>query len=404
MKKYLIWACAALTAMVCMTACDETTFVSYPDSDFPEYLTESSLPDSCKMEVVKVRYDYYACIENAWVEITDSATIKEFQENPDKAKIKEKLKEIESQLKQSSSSKKVSSSSSSKKTKEDVESSDSEEGGEKYNEEDDVCTGRHCDDGNSSSSKKKSNSSDSEEGNSSGSGEGGEGGEENSSDSSSSEEGGEGGEENSSDSSSSEEGGEGGEENSSDSGEEDSSSSGSEPEVDCSEQVFDPDDYFCDDRDGHVYKKVTVGTQIWMAENLAYKTPNAKYFGEEVREGDGDLQDNHTEWGYFYFYDEATTIACPTGWHLPSNSEWGSAVSYYTDNYDNAESAINALEILGSGYYEDGWELDENPLPTFWTSNSTPNAPFFNLGNNSFVSSYSVSDELAMNSIRCVQD
>ena len=161
---------------------------------------------------------------------------------------------------------------------------------------------------------------------------------------------------------------------------------------------------FVDERDGNIYKTVKIGNQIWMAENLAYKTPNAKYFGEEVREGDGDLQDNHTEWGYFYFYDEATTIACPTGWHLPSNSEWGSAVSYYTDNYDNAESAINALEILGSGYYENGWELDENPLPTFWTSNSTPNAPFFNLGNNSFVSSYSVSDELAMNSIRCVQD
>jgi hypothetical protein len=392
MKKYLIWACAALTAMVCMTACDETTYVSYPDSDFPEYLTESSLPDSCKMEVVKVRYDYYACIENAWVEITDSATIKEFQENPDKAKIKEKLKEIESQLKQSSSSKKVSSSSSSKKTKEDVESSDSEERGEEYNEEDDVCTGRHCDDGNSSSSKKKSNSSDS-----SSSEEGGEGGEGDSSDSSSSEEGGEGGEGDSSDSSSSEEGGEGGEGDSSDSGEEDSSSSGSEPEVDCSEQVFDPNDYFCDNRDGHVYKMVTVDNQIWMAENLAYKTPNAKYFGEEVREGEGYLQDNHPEWGYYYSYDEATTSACPTGWHLPSNTEWENAVN----NYESVGIAIGALEILPSGYYESSWYDDG--YPSFWSSGPAT-SPYFSVYDEFFNSTYSPSDELAMNSIRCVQD
>ena len=385
MKKYLIWACAALTAMVCMTACDETTYVSYPDSDFPEYLTVSSLPDSCKMEVVKVRYDYYACIENAWVEITDSATIKEFQEGMDKAEIKEKLKEIESQIKSSSSSKKISSSSSAKDTDEEVESSDSEE--EEYNEEDDVCTGRHCDDGKSGGSKKKNNNSD--DSSSSSSDEGGEGGEGGEESSSSSDEGGEGGEGGEESSSSSDEGGEG--------GEEESSSSGSEPEVDCSEQVFDPDDYFCDDRDGHVYKKMTVDDQIWMAENLAYKTPNAKYFGEEVREGEGYLQDNHPEWGYYYFYDEATTLACPTGWHLPSNTEWQNAV----DNYPSVVNAISALEILASGYYESSWYDDG--YPSFWSSGPAT-SPYFSVYDGFFNSTYSPSDELAMNSIRCVQD
>ena len=369
MKKYLIWACAALTAMVCMTACDETTYVSYPDSDFPEYLTVSSLPDSCKMEVVKVRYDYYACIENAWVEITDSATIKDFQESPDKAEIKKKLKEIESQLKQSSSSKKNSSSSSSKNTDEEVESSDSEEE-EEYNEEDDVCTGRHCGDGKSGSSKKKNNNDNSDDSSSSSSDEGGEGGE--------------GGEESSS---SSDEGGEG--------GEEESSSSGSEPELDCSEQVFDPDDYFCDDRDGHVYKKVTVGTQIWMADNLVYQTSDAVYYDED---------DSYSSFGYFYPSSDIS-LACPSGWHVPTSTEWAQAMS----DIDATEFAeIAEIERYGymfnSVWYNDGscfWASDQ------YTSGSYSgkyHVPYFIIDETSV--SYSDTNEGGndRSNIRCVKD
>ncbi len=61
------------------------------------------------------------------------------------------------------------------------------------------------------------------------------------------------------------------------------------------------------DSDGNVYKTVTIGIQVWMAENLR------------------------------------TTKLCPTGWHLPSDSEWGTMTTFL-----GGELAAN-LKIRESG-------------------------------------------------------
>jgi len=91
-----------------------------------------------------------------------------------------------------------------------------------------------------------------------------------------------------------------------------------------------------DCRDGQTYRTVVIGTQTWMARNLAYlPSVNAKadysnkinvasyyvydYDGTDVVKA--KATSNYSTYGVLYSYPAALT-ACPTGWHLPDTTEW----------------------------------------------------------------------------------
>jgi len=77
---------------------------------------------------------------------------------------------------------------------------------------------------------------------------------------------------------------------------------------------------FTDSRDGKIYKTVKIGSQIWMAENLAYK----------VRKGCwayNDDENNVLIYGYLYDWETAKKI-CPAGWHLPTDVEWETLTTF----------------------------------------------------------------------------
>jgi len=72
---------------------------------------------------------------------------------------------------------------------------------------------------------------------------------------------------------------------------------------------------FTDPRDGKTYKTVKIGDQWIMAENLAYKPDNGKFWAYENDES------NIAIYGYLYDWETAMNIA-PEGWHMPSRKEW----------------------------------------------------------------------------------
>ncbi len=91
---------------------------------------------------------------------------------------------------------------------------------------------------------------------------------------------------------------------------------------------------FTDDRDGKVYKYVTIGDQVWMAENLNYSGFDAK--------GHIDRESSSIPSGF--------QGICPNGWHLPSTGEWWMLVN-----------AIGGEQVAGTKLKSmEGWDLDGN--------------------------------------------
>lgn len=105
------------------------------------------------------------------------------------------------------------------------------------------------------------------------------------------------------------------------------------------------------DYDGNVYKTVTIGNQVWMAENLKvthYRNgdpiPNIK----EPKQWDVlasgaccDLMNNPDNTNTFGLIYNWYTIAdarnvCPPGWHVPTEPEWAALVSFLAGGKDVA--------------------------------------------------------------------
>jgi uncharacterized protein (TIGR02145 family) len=97
---------------------------------------------------------------------------------------------------------------------------------------------------------------------------------------------------------------------------------------------------FSDSRDGNIYKIVTIGEQLWMAENLKYLpsvvsptlgsqfTPYYYIYGYNgTSVADARATTNYQTYGVLYNW-EASKAACPVGWHLPGDAEWKQLATY----------------------------------------------------------------------------
>jgi uncharacterized protein (TIGR02145 family) len=116
------------------------------------------------------------------------------------------------------------------------------------------------------------------------------------------------------------------------------------------------------DIDGNIYHTVTIGTQAWMVENL--KT--TKYNDSSAI----PLDTNSSTWGglttgaYCWYNNDSTTYKnpygalynwyavstgklAPTGWHVPTDSEW----TVLTTFLGGTSVAVRALEDTGTTYW-----------------------------------------------------
>ena len=139
-----------------------------------------------------------------------------------------------------------------------------------------------------------------------------------------------------------------------------------------------------DSRDGKIYRKVKIGKQTWMAENLNYETNNSYCYE--------DNPTNCQKYGRLYEW-KAAIDACPRGWHLPSEDEFDALSAAVggkstaakmlksqtgwdrngngTDAYGFA--ALPAGYMSKSDYYRNFWGEGVNAY--FWSVKQDPHVP-----------------------------
>jgi len=114
-------------------------------------------------------------------------------------------------------------------------------------------------------------------------------------------------------------------------------------------------DSIVDSRDGQVYKTVTIGSQVWMAQNLnyadsvktpsllkrswcfAYQSENCDVAGrlytwaaiiDSVKLATDAEKPQKCGFGEHCVFTEKVRGICPEGWHLPDTTEWKTLISF----------------------------------------------------------------------------
>ncbi len=98
---------------------------------------------------------------------------------------------------------------------------------------------------------------------------------------------------------------------------------------------------FTDSRDGRVYNWTKVGAQVWMSQNLDFNSPAASW----AYNSDSA---NEVSYGRLYTW-KAAQVACPKGWHLPSDKEWGVLVQSLGGN-SMAGQKMQAMDTVGKNH------------------------------------------------------
>jgi uncharacterized protein (TIGR02145 family) len=210
------------------------------------------------------------------------------------------------------------------------------------------------------------------------------------------------------------------------------------------------------DIDGNVYNVVSIGSQCWMKENL--KTTRYRN-GDPITTGLSNTQWTNTTVGAWAYYENNLQYnnpygklynwyavadgrgVCPTGWHVPSSSDWKKLIKHLDALADTtcfqcftSNSAAGPMKATGnlqagtglweapnfgatnsSGFtslpsgvrgWSDGIYSDLSTYTSYWTSTSgfPMNAQAYDMDYSEDYVFVFVSDRNEGQSIRCIRD
>jgi uncharacterized protein (TIGR02145 family) len=115
------------------------------------------------------------------------------------------------------------------------------------------------------------------------------------------------------------------------------------------------------DIDGNVYSSITIGSQVWMGENLKttkYSNgnligttipPTLNIYDEAAPKYQWVYDSNNASYGRLYTWYAVTDIrnVCPTGWHVPSYEDWSTLITYL----GGADAAGGKLKENGTTHW-----------------------------------------------------
>jgi len=194
----------------------------------------------------------------------------------------------------------------------------------------------------------------------------------------------------------------------------------------------------CTDGSGNNYKIVNIGGQVWMAENL--RTAHYNDGTEITLQADGNLwlssspeycwynndqtSSLNKEYGALYkWYVVESNKLCPTGWHVPSDSEWSVLEEYLSSQgYGGIEGTViksssdwNGTDDFGFSGLPGGYRANilegafsnAGYIGSWWTSTediNDKNVYSCSLNSNRSYIVREIKNKVAGFSVRCVKD